>query len=60
MWSLYVVSILIFIRSIVRMAEYGQGYSGYIISHEWYLFVFDALLMWIAMVTMNVVSAYRS
>ncbi len=55
MWSLYMVSMLIFARSIVRMAEYGQGYTGYIISHEWCLYVFDALLMWVAMVTMNIV-----
>ncbi|KAM3414324.1 hypothetical protein BST61_g10971 [Cercospora zeina] len=55
MISLYIVSILIFVRSIVRMVEYAQGYTGYIISREWYLFVFDALLMWLAMVTMNIV-----
>ncbi|KAF2211356.1 hypothetical protein CERZMDRAFT_43551 [Cercospora zeae-maydis SCOH1-5] len=55
MISLYIVSILVFVRSIVRMVEYTQGYSGYIISREWYLFVFDALLMSLAMITMNIV-----
>jgi len=53
MISLYVVSLLIFIRSVVRVAEYIQGYSGYIMSHEVYLYVFDALVMFIAVVTMN-------
>jgi hypothetical protein len=52
MWSLYAVSILIFIRSIVRLVEYTQGWSGQILSTEWYLYVFDALLMFLAMVIM--------
>jgi hypothetical protein len=53
MWSLYFVSILIFVRSLVRLIEYAQGWSGYILSREWYLYVFDALLMFIAMVVMS-------
>lgn len=52
MMSLYMVSILIFMRSILRVVEYLQGYSGYIITHEAFLYVFDALLMFSAMVTM--------
>jgi tellurite resistance protein TehA-like permease len=52
MFSLYFVSILIFIRSIVRLVEYAQGWDGYILSHEWYLYIFDALLMFTAMVVM--------
>lgn len=55
MFSLYFVSICIFVRSIVRVAEYAQGFSGYIVSHEVFLFVFDAALMFIAMVAMNLV-----
>jgi len=53
MWSLYVVSILIFIRSIVRVVEFVQGFDGHIISHEWFIYVFDALLMWVACVVLN-------
>lgn len=53
MVSLYLVSVLIFVRCLVRLIEYGQGFDGYIISHEIYLFIFDALLMWLAMVVMN-------
>lgn len=55
MLCLYVVSALIYVRSVVRVVEYAQGFSGYIISHEVYLYVFDALLMFAAMVCMNVV-----
>lgn len=53
MVSLYIVSILIFVRSIVRVVEYVQGNDGYIISRELFLYIFDALVMWLAMVIMN-------
>lgn len=53
MLSLYTVSILIFVRSIVRVSEYIQGFDGYIIKHEVFLYVFDASMMWLAMATMN-------
>ncbi|SCU86688.1 LANO_0C08878g1_1 [Lachancea nothofagi CBS 11611] len=43
--NLFVCSILILIRSIIRLIEFIQGYSGYIMSHEWFLFVFDGLPM---------------
>lgn len=51
--GLYIVSILILIRSIVRVVEYLQGYDGYIMTHEVYLYIFDALVMFIAVVSMN-------
>lgn len=53
MYALYVVSALIMVRSIFRVVEFLQGFNGYIISHEWFLYVFDALLMLIAMLYMN-------
>lgn len=43
-------SSLILIRSIMRLIEYVQGNDGYIMSHEWYLYVFDALMMFMNMV----------
>lgn len=43
--NLLVNSFLILIRSIVRAIEFIQGYSGFIASHEWFLYVFDALPM---------------
>lgn len=51
--GLYIVSALILVRSVVRVVEYLQGYSGYIMSHEVFLYVFDASIMFIAMVSMN-------
>jgi len=45
LYSLYAVSCLILIRNIVRCAEYGGGSDGYLLSHEWTVYVFDALLM---------------
>ena len=53
MVGLYIVSILIFIRSIVRVVEYIQGYDGYIMRHEVFLYVFDGVVMFIAVVSMN-------
>lgn len=52
--GLYLASILILIRSIFRLVEYRQGYSGYIMTHEVFMYIFDGLLMWLAMVVMNV------
>lgn len=42
---LYAASALIMVRSIFRVIEYLQGNGGYLISHEVFLYVFDALLM---------------
>jgi len=43
------------VRSIFRVVEYVQGFSGYLLSHEVYLYMFDSLLMFCVMVTFNVV-----
>jgi hypothetical protein len=48
--SIYVISILIFVRSIVRVVEFLQGFGGFITRYEAFLYVFDGLLMWFAMV----------
>ncbi|KFY39071.1 hypothetical protein V495_06187 [Pseudogymnoascus sp. VKM F-4514 (FW-929)] len=53
--ALYAASVLIMIRSIFRVVEYLQGFSGYLLSHEVYLYVFDAVLMFCVMVIFNVV-----
>ncbi|KAJ6007400.1 hypothetical protein N7540_011376 [Penicillium herquei] len=45
MFALYAASILILIRSVVRVVEYVQGYEGYLMKHEVFIYVFDALLM---------------
>jgi hypothetical protein len=42
---LYVASAIILMRSIFRVVEYLQGNRGYLISHEIFLYIFDAVLM---------------
>ena len=54
LWGLYIASILILVRSVFRLIEYAQGNDGYLISHEAFMYVFDATLMFFAMVAMNV------
>lgn len=45
LWVLYTTSSIILVRSIFRVVEYLQGNSGYLISHEVFLYIFDMLLM---------------
>jgi hypothetical protein len=53
--GLYGASILIMIRSIFRVVEYLQGFNGYIMEHEVYLYVFDAAMMLAVMFMFNCV-----
>ncbi|KZM28536.1 uncharacterized protein EKO05_0005988 [Ascochyta rabiei] len=50
MRMLYIVSALIMVRSIFRVAEYAMGNNGYLLKHEWTLYIFDSTLMFIVMV----------
>ncbi|KAL4929757.1 RTA1 domain-containing protein [Aspergillus undulatus] len=45
LYPLYTVSALIMVRSIFRVIEYAMGQKGYLLSHEWPLYVFDSVLM---------------
>ena len=54
MYTLYFVSLLIMIRSIIRVIEYSQGNAGYILSHEIFLYIFDGTLMFIVVAVFNV------
>ncbi|BCS00629.1 RTA1 domain-containing protein [Aspergillus luchuensis] len=54
MVGLYIASILILIRSVFRMIEYAGGNDGYLISHEAFSYVFDAMLMFFAMIVISV------
>ena len=47
LYVLYAASILIMVRSIFRVAEYADGYSGTLQSTEIYIYVFDASLMFL-------------
>jgi hypothetical protein len=49
--SVYAVSGLIMIRNVFRIAEYALGRSGYLLTHEWALYVFDACVMAVALCT---------
>lgn len=49
----YAVSVLILIRSVYRLVEFIQGQQGYVISHEIFLYIFDAVMMFLVMVLMN-------
>lgn len=50
---LYVTSAFIMFRSIVRVAEFIEGFEGNIIRHEVYLYCFDAIPMAAVMVIFN-------
>lgn len=54
MTMLYVASALIMVRSVFRAIEYLQGHDGYLLGHEIYLYIFDAILMAIVMLIFNV------
>lgn len=45
LFSLFICSIFILIRSVYRVVEFSQGNNGYIARHEWFLYFFDALMM---------------
>ena len=55
LYMLYAVSLLIMVRSIFRVIEYAQGQTGYSLSHEWTLYIFDSLLMF----AVTVIFAWR-
>lgn len=44
-WILYVASILVLVRNLVRIIEYKQGAEGAILGSEVYLYIFDAVPM---------------
>lgn len=51
--TLYIVSRLIWVRSVFRVIEYLQGNVGSIMRHKAYVFIFDATSMFLVMVWMN-------
>ena len=52
---LYGVSALILVRNLFRVVEYVQGNDGYLLSQEWTLYNFDAVLMLLVVVSLGVV-----
>ncbi|ELQ33630.1 hypothetical protein M0657_011464 [Pyricularia oryzae] len=45
LYVLYIASLLILIRSVFRIAEYSQGSRGLLMTHEYFLYLLDALPM---------------
>ncbi|KAK9243110.1 RTA1 like protein-domain-containing protein [Lipomyces tetrasporus] len=45
-YALYSASILILVRSVFRVIEYAQGNDGFLLRHEYFLYIFDSVLMW--------------
>ena len=55
MLALHMSSVLIHIRSVVRVVEYVQGDDGFVMSNEVFIYCFDGSLMWVMMVIFVVV-----
>ncbi|KAF3405284.1 hypothetical protein DPV78_002617 [Talaromyces pinophilus] len=53
MYVIYGTSVLIFARSIVRVIEFIQGLDGYIATHQLFIFIFDAVPMFVVMFILN-------
>ncbi|KAF4179333.1 hypothetical protein CNMCM8694_008129 [Aspergillus lentulus] len=53
--ALYSTSALILVRSVVRVIEYMTGYDSYLMRHEVFIYVFDATLIFLAMVIPHLV-----
>ncbi|KNG88490.1 RTA1 domain protein [Aspergillus nomiae NRRL 13137] len=51
---LYATSFLIMVRSVFRLVEYLQGNDGYLLHHEIFLYIFDAVLIFVAMLLFNI------
>jgi hypothetical protein len=53
--ALYASSALILVRSVFRVIEYLMGNAGYLLRHEVFLYLFDAVLMLAVMIIFNFV-----
>ncbi|KAF1846910.1 RTA1 like protein [Cucurbitaria berberidis CBS 394.84] len=54
LYTLYSVSALILLRCTFRLIEYAMGNASYLISHEWTLYVFDSVPMFLVLVLLLV------
>lgn len=54
-WALYVTSMLVLVRNLVRVMEFLQGSDGTVASHEAYLYIFDAVPMFLVVAIMAAV-----
>jgi hypothetical protein len=49
-FGIFIVVALAFHRSVFRAVEYLQGFDGYFLENQIYLYIFDAVLMLLVMV----------
>jgi hypothetical protein len=49
LFSMYICSMLVLVRSVFRLAEYKSGENGYLMKHEWPVYTFDVFLMVLVM-----------
>ncbi|KAF2825900.1 RTA1-domain-containing protein [Ophiobolus disseminans] len=59
LWILYSVSTLILFRCTFRLIEYSMGNAAYLIAHEWTLYTFDAVPMFLVLVLLLVLQPSR-
>ncbi|BCS29281.1 RTA1 domain-containing protein [Aspergillus puulaauensis] len=52
--TLYLVSLLVMVRSVFRVVEFVMGNDGYLLQNEWPLYVFDAALMGLVVVVFGI------
>lgn len=50
-------AVIIILRCVFRVIEFAQGHSGYLVSHEIYMYIFDAAPMLIVQIMMHFVYA---
>ncbi|KAK6335465.1 hypothetical protein TWF696_002239 [Orbilia brochopaga] len=53
-YCLYISCTCILIRSIYRLIEFAEGWTGYLMSHEVYFFILETLPMLICLVVFNI------
>ncbi|RYP41987.1 hypothetical protein DL767_000618 [Monosporascus sp. MG133] len=51
-WVIEAMTVLMIIRSVVRALEYLQGEHGFVISHEIFIYLFDAVPMFLVMLAL--------
>ncbi|KAL5119928.1 hypothetical protein ACEQ8H_002026 [Pleosporales sp. CAS-2024a] len=54
LWILYTVSLLVLFRCVFRLIEYAMGNAAYPISHEWTLYCFDSVPMFLVLLLLLV------
>lgn len=57
--ALEAITTLVMLRSLLRLIEYAQGTDGFVLSQEVFIYLFDALLMFMAVTTYLVLHPSR-